>query len=233
MGLFSRFHKPKSLKDLGYLKGKTDRHSHILYGVDDGIRTLENSLAALSYLEEHGVSEIWCTPHIMEDVPNTTAFLKERFAELQSAYNGPVKLHLAAEYMLDNMFVKRFRAQDLLTMENDVVLVETSTWTPPVNFYDVLEEIKSAGYRPMLAHPERYRYLKQAGYEKLKEMGIRFQMNLPSIVGFYGETANNKALWLLEKGYYDEVGSDCHRLQTTKEQFERKALTPDMVRLLG
>lgn len=233
MGLFSRFHKPKSLKDLGYLKGKTDRHSHILYGVDDGIRTLENSLAALSYMEEHGVSEIWCTPHIMEDVPNTTAFLKERFAELQSAYNGPVKLHLAAEYMLDNMFEKRFRAQDLLTMENDVVLVETSTWTPPVNFYDVLEEIKSAGYRPMLAHPERYRYLKQAGYEKLKEMGIRFQMNLPSIVGFYGETANNKALWLLEKGYYDEVGSDCHRLQTTKEQFERKALTPDMVRLLG
>ena len=85
----------------------------------------------------------------------------------------------------------------------------------------------------MLAHPERYRYLKQAGYEKLKEMGILFQMNLPSIVGFYGETANNKALWLLEKGYYDEVGSDCHRLQTTKEQFERKALTPDMVRLLG
>ena len=233
MGLFSRFHKPKSLKDLGYLKGKTDRHSHILYGVDDGIRTLENSLAALPYMEEHGVSEIWCTPHIMEDVPNTTAFLKERFAELHSAYNGPVKLHLAAEYMLDNMFEKRFRAQDLLTMENDVVLVETSTWTPPVNFYDVLEEIKSAGYRPMLAHPERYRYLKQAGYEKLKEMGIRFQMNLPSIVGFYGETANNKALWLLEKGYYDEVGSDCHRLQTTKEQFERKALTPDMVRLLG
>lgn len=233
MGLFSRFHKPKSLKDLGYLQGKTDRHSHILSGVDDGIRTLENSLAALSYMEEHGVSEIWCTPHIMEDVPNTTAFLKERFAELHSAYNGPVKLHLAAEYMLDNMFEKRFRAQDLLTMENDVVLVETSTWTPPVNFYDVLEEIKSAGYRPMLAHPERYRYLKQAGYEKLKEMGIRFQMNLPSIVGFYGETANNKALWLLEKGYYDEVGSDCHRLQTTKEQFERKALTPDMVRLLG
>ena len=215
MGLFSRFHKPKSLKDLGYLQGKTDRHSHILSGVDDGIRTLENSLAALSYMEEHGVSEIWCTPHIMEDVPNTTAFLKERFAELHSAYNGPVKLHLAAEYMLDNMFEKRFRAQDLLTMENDVVLVETSTWTPPVNFYDVLEEIKSAGYRPMLAHPERYRYLKQAGYEKLKEM------------------ANNKALWLLEKGYYDEVGSDCHRLQTTKEQFERKALTPDMVRLLG
>ena len=233
MGLFSRFHKPKSLKDLGYLKGKTDRHSHILSGVDDGIRTLENSLAALSYMEEHGVSEIWCTPHIMEDVPNTTAFLKERFAELHSAYNGPVKLHLAAEYMLDNMFEKRFRAQDLLTMENDVVLVETSTWTPPVNFYDVLEEMKKAGYRPMLAHPERYRYLKQAGYEKLKEMGIRFQMNLPSIVGFYGETANNKALWLLEKGYYDVIGSDCHRLQTTKEQFERKALNHDAIRLLG
>ena len=117
-------------------------------------------------------------------------------------------------------------------MDDDVVLVETSTWTPPVNFYDILEEMKKAGYRPMLAHPERYRYLNQAGYERLKGMGIRFQMNLPSLVGFYGETANNKALWLLEKGYYDELGSDCHRLQTTKEHFERRVLNKYIRRLL-
>ncbi len=233
MGLFSRFRKPKSINDLRYLQGKTDRHSHILYGVDDGIRTLENSLAALAYMEEQGVTDLWCTPHIMEDTPNTTAFLKERFAELQSAYKGSIKLHLAAEYMLDNLFEQRFGDRDLMTMDDDIVLVETSTWTPPVNFNDVLEEMKKAGYRPMLAHPERYRYLKQAGYEKLKEMGILFQMNLPSIVGFYGQTANNKALWLLEKGYYDVIGSDCHRLQTTKEQFERKALNQDAIRLLG
>lgn len=233
MGLFSRFRKPKSINDLRYLQGKTDRHSHILYGVDDGIRTLENSLAALAYMEEQGVTDLCCTPHIMEDTPNTTAFLKERFAELQSAYKGSIKLHLAAEYMLDNLFEQRLHNRDLMTMDDDIVLVETSTWTPPVNFHDVMEEMKKAGYRPMLAHPERYRYLKQAGYEKLKEMGILFQLNLPSIVGFYGQTANNKALWLLEKGYYDGIGSDCHRLQTTKEQFERKALDQDAIRLLG
>ena len=232
MGLFSGFNKPRSIVETGYLHGKVDRHSHILYGVDDGIRTVENSLAVLSYMEECGISEVWCTPHIMEDVPNMTDALRNRFQELLSAYNGGIVLHLAAEYMLDNLFEQRLAQRDLLTMDDDVVLVETSTWTPPVNFYDILEEMKKAGYRPMLAHPERYRYLKQAGYERLKGMGIRFQMNLPSLVGFYGETANNKALWLLEKGYYDELGSDCHRLQTTKEHFERRVLNKDIRRLL-
>ena len=80
MGLFSRFHKPKSLKDLGYLKGKTDRHSHILYGVDDGISTLEESLSALKREEELGVAEVWCTPHVMEDVPNTSEYEASRSA---------------------------------------------------------------------------------------------------------------------------------------------------------
>lgn len=232
MGFFTRFHKQRTILETGFLQGKTDRHSHILFGVDDGIKTLGASLDILSYLEDAGVAEIWCTPHIMEDVPNTTSALKERFSELQAAYGGKIVLHLAAEYMLDNLFERRFAERDLLTMEDNVVLVETSTWTPPVNMHDVLEKLLKEGYRPMLAHPERYRYLKPVGYEKLRNMGVMFQMNIPSIVGFYGETANNKALWLLENGFYDEYGSDCHRAQTTKEQLERKVLTKDVVRLL-
>ncbi len=229
MGIFDFFKRKQSLLGSGMLQGATDRHSHVLFGVDDGIRTLEDSLAVLAYDEEVGIKEVWCTPHIMEDVANTTEKLRERFAMLQEAYKGPIKLNLAAEYMLDTLFEERFHAGDLLTMEDNTVLVETSTWNPPPDMTGTLRRIQKAGYRPLLAHPERYRYLNEAGYERLYKMGIHFQLNLGSLVGYYGETAMGKARNLLEKGWYSDVGSDCHRLSTIKEQYTREVLTKDIV----
>ena len=225
--------RKQSLLQSGVLQGATDRHSHILYGVDDGAKTLEDALAVLAYDEEIGISEVWCTPHIMEDVPNTTEALKQRFAELQAAYTGPIKLHLAAEYMLDTLFEERFNAGDLLTMEDDTILVETSTWNPPADMTGTLRKIQKAGYRPLLAHPERYRYLTDAGYERLHKMGIHFQLNLGSLVGYYGETAMRKAHELLEKGWYSEIGSDCHRLATIREQYNREVLQKECIKHLS
>ena len=229
MGLFDFMKRKQSLLQSGVLQGATDRHSHILYGVDDGAATLEDALAVLAYEEEIGIREVWCTPHVMEDVPNTTEALKQRFAELQAAYQGPIELHLAAEYMLDTLFEERFNAGDLLTMEDDTLLVETSTWNPPADMTGTLRKIQKAGYRPLLAHPERYRYMTDAGYERLHKMGIHFQLNLGSLVGYYGETAMRKAHELLEKGWYSEIGSDCHRLATIKEQYNREVLTKDIL----
>jgi tyrosine-protein phosphatase YwqE len=229
MGFFDFMKRKQSLLQSGVLQGATDRHCHILYGVDDGAKTLEDALAVLAYDEEIGITEVWCTPHIMEDVPNTTEALKQRFSELQAAYNGPIKLHLAAEYMLDTLFEERFKAGDLLTMEDDTLLVETSTWNPPADMTGTLRKIQKAGYRPLLAHPERYRYMTEQGYERLHKMGIHFQLNLGSLVGYYGETAMRKAHELLEKGWYSEIGSDCHRLATIKEQYNREVLTKDVV----
>ena len=230
MGIFSIFgSKKQSLQSSGVLQGAKDVHSHILFGVDDGIKTLDDSLAVLRYEESLGINELWCTPHIMEDCANETKHLKARFAELCAAYNGSLSLHLAAEYMLDTVFEQRFKDRDLLTMENDTLLVETSTWTPPLGLYDTFREIQSAGYRPLFAHPERYRYLTEPSYERLRKLGIHFQLNLPSLVGFYGETAQRKAEWLLANGFYSEVGSDCHRLRLIQEQFERKALSKETI----
>ena len=229
MGFFDFIKRKQSLLESGVLKGLTDRHSHILFGVDDGLRTLEDSLAVLAYYEEIGISEVWCTPHIMEDVPNATEALRERFAQLQQAYTGPVRLHLAAEYMLDTLFEERFAAGDLLTMENDMVLVETSTWNPPSDMTGTLRRIQKAGYCPLLAHPERYRYMNDAAYERLHKMGIHFQLNAGSLVGYYGETAMRKAHDLLAKGWYSDIGSDCHRLATIQEQYNRDVLTKDLV----
>lgn len=229
MGLFDFIKQKQSLAESGVLRGMTDRHCHVLFGVDDGIKTLEDSLAVLAFDEEVGIKEVWCTPHIMEDVPNTTQALRERFEQLEQAYSGPIKLHLAAEYMLDTLFEERFKAGDLLTMEDNTILVETSTWNPPPDMTGTLRNIQKAGYRPLLAHPERYRYLNDAGYERLHKMGIHFQLNAGSLVGYYGETAMRKAHDLLAKGWYSEIGSDCHRLASIKEQYARATLTKDVV----
>lgn len=228
MGLFGIIGRKKSLLDSGVLDGAVDRHSHILYGVDDGIKTLEDSLAVLEYEHKSGVSEVWCTPHIMEDVPNLTSVLQERFDELKSHYDGPLRLCLAAEYMIDTVFEKRLAAHDLLTMEHDTVLVEASTFAAPYDFKGTLARMMSEGYRPMLAHPERYRYLTEKEYQEFKEMGVGFQLNLGSVVGYYGEASAKKAESLLKRGWYNAFGSDCHRLGSIKEQYERAALSPDL-----
>lgn len=233
MGIFDFIKRKQSLLQSGVLQGATDRHCHILFGVDDGLRTLEDSLAVLAYDEEIGITEVWCTPHIMEDVPNTTEALRERFAELQQAYTGPIKLHLAAEYMLDTLFEERFKVGDLLTMEDNRVLVETSTWNPPSDMTGTLRKIQKAGYCPLLAHPERYRYMNEAGYERLHKMGIHFQLNLGSLVGYYGETAMLKAQEMLTKGWYSDIGSDCHRLATIQEQYTREVLSKETLQHLS
>lgn len=232
MPLFDFLQRKHSILSGGVLDGRTDRHSHILFGVDDGVRTVEESLKVLELEEEAGITDVWCTPHIMEDVPNTTEGLKSRFRELQAAYKGNITLHLAAEYMLDTLFEERFRQGDLLTMEDNTVLIETSTWNPPPALYDTLREMQKAGYRPLLAHPERYRYLNGPGFERIHKMGVHFQMNLASLVGYYGETAMKKAQLLLEMGWYSEIGTDCHRILSLSEQLNREVLRKDVLTLL-
>ena len=229
MGLFSIFRKQKtSISDSGVLKGFCDCHTHLLPGVDDGVATIQQSLEVLAYMESQGVSEVWCTPHVMDDIPNPTELLLRKFEELKTAYKGNIKLNLAAEYMLDSEFEKRLAEGDLLKMWDDVVLVETSTNIPPYNLLNLLENIMSKGYRPMLAHPERYRYMDVADYRHLREIGVYYQLNLPSVVGYYGETAANKALRLLREGSYYAVGSDCHKYSSILSQFNR-AVLPDEV----
>lgn len=197
------------------LKGFTDHHSHILPGVDDGVKKMEVSLQVLERYEQIGIAEVWCTPHIMEDIPNTTEKLQERFAELRDAYHGPIKLHLAAEYMMDELFEERLEQGQLLTLGEDgnQLLVETSYFTPPMDMDNVFSRIKRKGLFPVLAHPERYVYMGKERYEELKDKEIRFQLNISSLSGAYGKEAKDKALWLLKKGYYDFAGSDLHSIR--------------------
>lgn len=209
------FTRKRTLGDIGIFNGLTDCHSHILPGVDDGVRTMEESLAILDRYERLGMKTVWLTPHIMEDVPNKTADLKERFNLLCQNYKGGLRLHLGAENMIDNLFEERLAAGDLLTMgeRHDHLLVETSYFTPPYGFYDTLETIKSKGMYPILAHPERYIYMSEDDYARLRSMGVLFQLNLFSLAGLYGRRAMKVAELLLKKGYYDFTGTDIHTIR--------------------
>lgn len=213
--LFSKiFHKENKIKKSGLLDKKSDVHSHILYGVDDGVQELEESLKILEHLEDLGFTTLWCTPHVMEDIPNETKFLQERFQELKSNYKGNISLNLAAEYMIDSVFERRLSEKDLLPHgeSKDQILVETSYFNSPLNLEETLKQIYSIGYYPLLAHPERYVYMSEKDYLNLKAEGIRFQLNLLSLKGMYGKMAQKKAEWILSKNFYDEVGSDIHSI---------------------
>ena len=231
--MFGLFNRRTSVLDSGLLKGAVDQHSHILYGLDDGVKTQEDSLAILRFLEEQGVSEVWFTPHVMEDVPNTTEGIRARFEELKAVYDGGLKLHVAAEYMIDTLVEERLSERDLLEHGEEVVLVETSAIAPPFNLWVVLEQMLKAGYRPLIAHPERYRYMEPEDYRELHNMGCFLQMNLPSIVGFYGESARQRAQYLLDKGWYRMVGSDCHRFKAIQAQYAARELKKDTIAKLS
>lgn len=220
------FRKRTSLADSGIFRGLTDWHCHLLPGVDDGVQTMEETQRILSLYEDLGVKEVWLTPHIMEDMPNTTASLKKRFEELKAVYQGCIALHLASENMLDNLFEERLRKNDLLPLgkSGKHLLVETSYFNPPMGLSNILLRIKAKGYVPVLAHPERYVYMDENDYRKLKEMNVMFQLNLFSLVGAYGTGIRKKAGWLMKNGLYDVAGSDTHNLAVLEATLYKQKL---------
>lgn len=213
----SLFCRKTNLAKSGFFEGFTDWHCHILPGVDDGFKTVEDSLAALAGYEKTGVQTVWLTPHIMEDMPNTVEKLQKRFEELKAAYNGSVTLNLASENMLDNLFEDRLEKGELLPLPGDCLLVETSYYNPPMDLDSLLRKIQTKGYRVVLAHPERYIYMSDADYEKHHADGIQFQLNIGSLIGAYGGAAKAKAKKLLEKGWYSYSGTDLHSMHLWEE----------------
>ncbi len=208
------FKKIEKLGGTGLLSGFTDWHSHILPGVDDGIQSMSDSLAVLERYEKEGVKKVWLTPHVMEDFPNTPSKLRDRFEELKSSYGGSIELRLASENMLDSLFEERLESGEFLPIGDDGkhLLVETSYINPPYGMEEMIEGVFTAGYTPILAHPERYRYMDEDDYYKWKERGMLFQMNFMSLVGGYGEQARKKGEWLLKEKMINILGSDLHRL---------------------
>lgn len=227
------FNKKHSIASSGILERFTDWHCHLLPGVDDGVQTMEESLQILASYEQFRVNEVWLTPHIMEDIPNSTTMLRTRYAELKAAYKGPIILHLASENMLDSLFEQRLQHGDLLPLgkEGKHLLVETSYFNPPFGLNNIFLRIKSHGYIPVLAHPERYLYMNEEDYEELKYQGVLFQLNLPSLMGMYGRVVEKKARFMLEHKMYSFCGLDLHSAASLGQLLHRSMNMNDIKRI--
>lgn len=228
------FNKRISLADSGIFQGFTDWHCHLLPGVDDGVQSMEDTLQILTRYEELGIREVWLTPHIMEDIPNTTTDLRNRFKELQAVYHGTIDLYLSAENMLDPLFEERLKNNDLLPFgkSGNYLLVETSYFNPPMGLNNILLRIKSRGFVPVLAHPERYNYMDQNKYRELIDLGVKFQANIPSLVNAYGRFPYKKLEWLLRENMIDMWGTDTHHPGTFSKVIIEKTLKQSFLKTL-
>ena len=215
--MFSFFKKQTRSQDLDLSVLHTDMHAHFIPGIDDGAKTAEDSLALVKGLIELGYNKLVATPHIMSEIyPNTPEIINASLDGLKEAlYIAGLEtgLSAAAEYFMDEYFDAKLRKDEpLLTISGNLVLVEFSFVTTPMNANETFFEMQVKGYRPVLAHPERYLYFSQhrSQYEELKKSGCLFQVNLLSLTGYYGKLAMELAQYLVHKGFVDLLGTDMH-----------------------
>ena len=199
-----------------FFQGAVDVHCHLLPGVDDGFSTTEKSLRALKKLEERGVEKMVLTPHFMKEYPdNDRKSIVEKFEDYkaEAAKVSKIELRLGGEYMLDARFLEHFK-EGFLTIDKagERVLCETSYLMYEQGISEMLYDVMCADLQPVIAHPERYEYAVRDNYFRWKDKRFEFQLNLLSLAGTYGRTAQVKAHYLLRHGFYDFVGSDMHGL---------------------
>lgn len=210
------FTKPKATLASLIPDGYIDIHSHLLPGIDDGAKNPDETLALVKTLQEYGFSQFVTTPHVLTGVWNNTPESINNAYHTASSYltnnNIDLPFKAAAEYLMDDTFVKTFKSEPLLTLRDNYVLVEMSYLNAPINLYDIIYDLQIAGYKPVLAHPERYIFYHRRfeEYAKLKKAGCAFQINLLSVTGYYGKGIVDTAIKLLENNMIDFTGSDVH-----------------------
>ncbi|WP_265994004.1 tyrosine-protein phosphatase [Larkinella insperata] len=214
---FKRRPEKATVSDFGFLG--VDIHSHLIPGIDDGVPDLETALTCLRSFESLGYKKVITTPHIIRDYyPNNSDIIRRGLDELRHAMaetDLTIQVEAAAEYLIDDYFVTQLQANNLMTFGPNYVLVELSFAIAPMNLDDIIFQIQTRGYQPILAHPERYSYFKDQPerFHKLKEQGCMLQLNLLSLVGQYGGRAQQQAKQLLDESLIDFVGSDLHRIR--------------------
>lgn len=194
-----------------------DTHSHLLPGIDDGSKNLDQSILLIEQLRACGIHHFITTPHIIGEVyQNTPEIIKEKLLLVKNELNNrgitDVTLRAAAEYMLDENFHKLLQKKQLLTLKDNYILVELSFFNPPLNLKELLFEIQLAGYQPILAHPERYSFWHHQFkiFEELKNSGCLFQLNLLSLTKHHGKEVYKTAEYLIKNGLIDFIGTDVH-----------------------
>jgi len=216
--MFNFFKRKKTEENIySSLPFSTDIHSHILPGIDDGSPDVESSLILIQGLLDLGIHKFIATPHIIGDLyRNTPQTINAALEETRIACKKAgmdIELSAAAEYMIDDYFLELLKKKSpLLTLHKNILLTEISYSTPPVNLEAITATIIAQGYKPIMAHPERYHFYHNNPdiYFHLKEMGFHLQVNLLSLTGYYGKSVKKAARFIIQKGLASLVGTDLH-----------------------
>lgn len=229
--MFNLF-KKKTAAPVQQLPVTVDIHSHILPGIDDGSPDVDTSLLLVKGLYDLGIRNCIATPHIIGDLyRNNNETIEAALDKLQKALvvaDIPMKVTAAAEYMLDDYFMELLQQQKpLRTLHKNLLLTEIPYTSEPVNLQEIVFNIITGGYQPVLAHPERYFYFHNnfKGYKKLKDLGFILQVNLLSLTGYYGKNAASAACYLLDEGLVGLVGTDLHHNRHLSAFQSQKNLT--------
>jgi len=194
-----------------------DMHSHVLPGIDDGAKNPEESIELVKKMMALGIKKIIATPHIMADYyRNTAETINDALALLKTELekqNIDIEVEAAAEHYFDETFEGRITRGDLMTIGDNYVLFEFSFINHPPNTVQVVQKLKDLGYKPILAHPERYPYLDIDQLKTLHEWGLLFQINTISLTGYYGKETKKAAENLIDNQLVDFISSDMHHLR--------------------
>jgi protein-tyrosine phosphatase len=216
MGFFSKFFSKPKQQLADYSVFKADMHSHLIPGIDDGAPTVEEAVELVKQLQALGFSKLITTPHIMSDFYKNTPELilsgLEKIRAKLKEENINVIVEAAAEYYMDSAFNTKLQDGKLLTFGNKFLLFEISYINYPENFKEIVFQIQTSGYTPVLAHPERYPFWYGSfnEYYNIRNMGMLIQINVNSLCGYYGPQARSIAEKLVENEMVDFIGTDTH-----------------------
>nr|WP_290427048.1 CpsB/CapC family capsule biosynthesis tyrosine phosphatase [Algoriphagus limi] len=201
--------------DLSWLKA--DMHSHLIPGIDDGSKTMEESISLIREMSELGLKKLVTTPHVMSEYyRNTPEIIQMGLEDLRKAVSQEgisIEIEAAAEYYLDEIFLEKVKSgETLLTFGDNYILVETGFINKPQMLLESFFQLEMAGYKPVFAHPERYQYLlaDKNLQQEILDRGILLQVNMLSLTGFYSKPVKDFAEYLIDTGNVRFLGSDCH-----------------------
>ncbi len=215
----------------------TDIHSHLIPGVDDGVQDMETAVELVGGMKELGFRKLIATPHIMADIyQNSPSTILQGLDKLRAAVQKAgldIQIDAAAEYLADERLLETIKDKQLMTIAGQYVLIELPYFNPGSRLDTIIFEIQVAGYKPILAHPERYFYWHQEfnKLEELKERGVFFQLNILSLSGQYAQPTKKTAEKLIDAGMIDFLGSDLHG-QHSYEMLQKALVEPGLERVL-
>jgi tyrosine-protein phosphatase YwqE len=209
--------KPEEVEALDLSWLQVDMHSHLIPGIDDGSKSMEESLELIQRLASYGLRKVITTPHIMSEYyRNTPEIIRMGLEDLKKAANLSgisIEIEAAAEYYMDEIFLEKIKAgEEILSFGEGYILVETGFINKPQMLLDIIFHLEMAGFKPILAHPERYQYLiaDKKLQEELIERNLLFQVNLLSLTGFYSKQVKDFGEMLIERNAVALFGTDCH-----------------------